>query len=94
MDLKTLFLSLSEDERQKFAGAVGCSVGHLKNVMYGYKACAPELAAEIEHESRTRYGDHQTVMRWDLIPDRWQRIWPELVGVEGAPNIAQQQRVA
>jgi DNA-binding transcriptional regulator YdaS (Cro superfamily) len=25
------------------------------------------------------------VKRWDLRPDDWHRIWPELIGAEGAP---------
>jgi DNA-binding transcriptional regulator YdaS (Cro superfamily) len=27
------------------------------------------------------------VRRWDLRPEDWHRIWPELVGQEGAPDI-------
>lgn len=27
------------------------------------------------------------VMRWDLRPDDWWRIWPELIGLEGAPAV-------
>ena len=27
------------------------------------------------------------VMRWDLRPDDWYRIWPELIGREGAPAV-------
>ena len=33
--------------------------------------------------------DH-TVMRWDLRPDDWHRIWPELIGQVGAPEVAAQ----
>lgn len=29
------------------------------------------------------------VRRWDLRPDDWHLIWPELVGTEGAPAIPQ-----
>ena len=29
----------------------------------------------------------RAVMRWDLRPDDWHRIWPELVGAEGAPAV-------
>jgi DNA-binding transcriptional regulator YdaS (Cro superfamily) len=25
------------------------------------------------------------VMRWDLRPDDWNRMWPELIGADGAP---------
>jgi hypothetical protein len=27
------------------------------------------------------------VARWDLRPDDWHRIWPELIGAEGAPPL-------
>jgi len=29
------------------------------------------------------------VMRWDLRPKDWHRIWPELIGMEGAPDVPQ-----
>lgn len=29
----------------------------------------------------------RAVRRWDLRPDDWHRIWPELIGREGAPAI-------
>jgi hypothetical protein len=95
MDLKTLLLSLEPSERQQFASEVGHSLGHLKNVMYGYKPCSAELAAAIERVSRARYGKHQTVKRWDLIPDGWWLIWPELTTVADAPFVGEtEQRVA
>lgn len=28
------------------------------------------------------------VMRWDLRPEDWHRIWPELIGAIGAPDVA------
>lgn len=31
------------------------------------------------------------VSRWDLRPDDWHRIWPELVGTEGAPQPREQE---
>ena len=27
------------------------------------------------------------VPRWDLRPDDWHRIWPELIGADGAPPV-------
>lgn len=27
------------------------------------------------------------VRRWDLCPDEWHLIWPELIGTPGAPGI-------
>lgn len=29
------------------------------------------------------------VRRWHLRPDDWHRIWPELIGIEGAPPVPQ-----
>jgi len=28
-----------------------------------------------------------SVRRWDLRPYDWHRIWPELIGTEGAPDV-------
>lgn len=87
--LRELMSSLSKAEQQSLAQAVGMSLGHLKNVMYGCegKKCSAELASDIERESVRLFGQHRKVSRWDLIPDRWPRIWPELVGSPGAPPV-------
>jgi DNA-binding transcriptional regulator YdaS (Cro superfamily) len=29
----------------------------------------------------------RVVMRWDLRPDDWHRIWPELIGQPGSPAV-------
>jgi len=31
--------------------------------------------------------------RWDLRPDDWYRIWPELVGAVGAPSLPLEEEV-
>jgi DNA-binding transcriptional regulator YdaS (Cro superfamily) len=72
MDLKTYISGLSPDERQALALRCDTSVGHLQNVMYGYKPCGIELAVALEQRSGG------AVTRRDLRPDDWQRIWPEL----------------
>lgn len=81
MDIKTFYSPLSIDERDSFATRCGTSRGHLQNVMYGQRPCAPELAVAIERES------FMSVRRWDARPDDWHLIWPELIGAEGAPVI-------
>lgn len=35
-------------------------------------------------EAASKYG----VRRWELRPADWHRIWPELVGADGAPPVA------
>lgn len=44
----------------------------------------PELCVLIERATGRR------VMRWNLRPDDWHLIWPELIGTEGAPAPAGQ----
>jgi DNA-binding transcriptional regulator YdaS (Cro superfamily) len=37
--------------------------------------------------------EHETgVSRWDLRPADWHRIWPELIGADGAPPIPEEIR--
>lgn len=72
MELRKYLSDLPVDERERFAQACGTTAGHLRNVMYGYRPCSPELAADIERASAG------SVIRQTLRPADWQRIWPEL----------------
>jgi DNA-binding transcriptional regulator YdaS (Cro superfamily) len=73
VDLKTFLAGLADnDARDAFAKDCGTTLGHLRNVMYGYKPCGPELAVSIEQQSG------RAVTRRDLRPSDWERIWPEL----------------
>lgn len=54
MNLKTYLFALPMDQRIDFAKRCGTTYGHLRNVAYGQKPCAPELAMRVEGES-----DHQ-----------------------------------
>lgn len=42
-----------------------------------------QLGAEIEKSAGMK--------RWDLRPDDWHRIWPELIGQPGAPAIPEEK---
>lgn len=87
MELKELLKSLSDDERKALSTSCDHSLGHIKNVAQGHKPCSAELAAALDYHSHRLFGEHRTVKRWDLIPTKWWWIWPELIGVEGAPPI-------
>lgn len=81
MHLKTYIKSLPDEAaREAFASRCGSTIGHLRNVMYGFRPCAPELAMTIEVESGG------AVMRWELRPNDWHRIWRDLIGADGAPE--------
>lgn len=84
MDLKTYLNGLPTQEREPFAEACETTVGHLRNVGYGLRPCAPDLAVLIEANTQG------AVTRRDLRPEDWRRIWPELIGTQPA---ATQQEV-
>ncbi len=86
MELKELLLELTDDERAALASACGHSYGHIYNVGRGYKECSAELASALEYNTR-KLGEHRKVNRWDLIPTKWWWLWPELIGVHGAPPV-------
>jgi DNA-binding transcriptional regulator YdaS (Cro superfamily) len=73
MDLKSFLAARPADERDKFAELCGTTAGHMRNVSYGYRPCATDLAVAIERESG------KAVTRQELRED-WAAHWPELVG--------------
>lgn len=82
-ELKHYLRSLADEElRRAFALRCGTSLGHMRNVIYG-KPCSPELAAAIDVQSSG------VVRRWHMRPVDWHRIWPELIGLDGAPPAAE-----
>jgi hypothetical protein len=80
MDLKTFIKSATRAEREQLADACKTSVGHLRNIAYECegKRCSVSLASDLERESRRLFGRHRVVTREDLIPDEWEKHWPEL----------------
>lgn len=79
MDLKTYMSPLTPEQREQFAHRCGTTRGHLQNVMYGIRTCAPELAAAIERESVAEVCC-ETVLpgrRWTRVKDK---DWPNKAG--------------
>lgn len=64
--------------RERFASRVDSSVGHLRNVGYGYKPCSHKLAAAIWRETS------QEVSRESLCPNDFWIVWPDLPAPEPA----------
>lgn len=60
---------------------VGTTVGHLNNVAYEQRIASAALARQIALVTANE------VQVWDLRPDDWHLIWPELIGAEGAPAL-------
>lgn len=72
MDFKSFFFGMQPAARDDFAKKCETTVGHLQNVAYGFRNASPELAVLIERTSKKQ------VLRVDLFPDSFARIWPEL----------------
>ena len=41
----------------------------------------------LEHCVQIEVASNKAVMRWDLRPEDWYRIWPELIHTAGAPRV-------
>lgn len=67
------------------ARAVRQSSAYISQMSSGLRPVRPDVAVLIE-----RATDRQ-VMRWDLRPIDWHRIWPELIGTDGAPDVTTAQ---
>ena len=65
------------------ARAIGLSPAMVNQMTKGIRTLPIEHGAAIEIASNYR------VMRWDFFPNEWYRIWPELIGMEGAPDFPQ-----
>ena len=77
--LKAHLKTLGPARQKVFACSASTSVGYLRKVMSTNGAIGPALAMRLESASSG------SIRRWDLRPDDWHLIWPELVGTEGAP---------
>ena len=81
MKLRT-YVSQQRGRAAWLARAIGVRPVMISQWMSG-KSVSVTSALAIEHATGG------SVMRWDLRPDDWHLIWPELVGTEGAPLITQ-----
>lgn len=66
-----------------FARDLGLNPDQVRQWRHGHdnRRPSPENCAAIEATTA------RAVMRWDLRPDDWWRIWPELIGKKGAPAV-------
>jgi DNA-binding transcriptional regulator YdaS (Cro superfamily) len=68
----------------ELVAAIGAkSPAQIRQWQHGYanRQPSPENCVSIEQATSGQ------VRRWDLRPDDWHLIWPELIGTEGAPTV-------
>ncbi|MNL26837.1 helix-turn-helix protein [compost metagenome] len=72
MDLKTYINSSPRGTAASLAKAIGVSPSYLSQMASGLSPISAERCVAIERETLG------AVRRKDLMPDCWDRIWPEL----------------
>lgn len=69
------------ERRRQIAATLGIEDQYAYQIIRGIRTASPALArAWVDAAPEDRL--------WDLRPDDWHRIWPELIGTEGAPPVA------
>lgn len=81
MDLRTYTDNLPRGGMSAFAQLLGITPIYLSQLAARQdgRLPSPELCVRMEVESA------RSLRRWDLRPDDWHLIWPELIGTDGAP---------
>lgn len=84
MNLSAYLDQLERGQKKDLAQALGVSSAYLYQMATARRPVPPDLAPSIEHHTSNQ------VRRWDLRPDDWHRIWPELIGSQDAPVLQQE----
>lgn len=88
MDLKRFLEGAPRGTAAELARALSVHPVTVSQWASGIKAVSVERCVPVEEATEG------IVRRWDLRPDDWHRIWPELIGVEGAPEVPATQEAA
>jgi DNA-binding transcriptional regulator YdaS (Cro superfamily) len=83
MDLRTYTQSL-RGAASALAAAIAAPPALVSQWANGTRPVAPERCVAIERAT------HGAVMRWDLRPNDWRDIWPELAERPDAPKPAKE----
>jgi DNA-binding transcriptional regulator YdaS (Cro superfamily) len=81
-------MNMTAADRAALAEKTGVSEPYLYQCLTGRKAMNPAEAVRVEIASE------RAVMRWHLRIEDWHRIWPELIGAEGAPAVPEVAKAA
>lgn len=68
-------------QREELARELGLAGPYLYQLLTGRREMEPVAAVRLEQKSGGR------LRRWHLRAKTWNLVWPELIGVEGAPPI-------
>lgn len=74
-------MDITASERQKLATELHLNEQYLYQCLTGRKDMRTDEAVRVERDSGGK------LRRWHLRSNDWWLHWPELIGVEGAPEI-------
>lgn len=80
MDIKSFLVISKRGTATVIAKEIGVSAVMVSQWAAGVKRVPLDRCAAIEEATGG------SVRRWDLRPNDWQRVWPELIGAPGAPG--------
>jgi len=80
MDLRT-WLDGERGRNARLAARTQIAPGYLSQMADGKRPVPHSVWQEIADETA------QQVMPWDLWPEEWFLIWPDLIGTKGAPKV-------
>ena len=75
------YLLAERGRMARVANDAGISAAYLSQIANGVRPVPLEHAAQLEKACENN------VRRWQMVPSSWHRIWPELIGAEGAPAV-------
>ena len=76
--------SYPAEKRREIAQRVGIDEQYLYQISRGLKTAKPALAKQLNLVD-------PAALLWDLRPDDWHLIWPDLVGQDGGPTLKAEQ---
>lgn len=78
--------TLSPEERRELARLAAVNEQYLYQCLTGRRDMNPGEARRVESAVNGR------IMRWHICQKTWHRIWPELIGTDGAPDPAEAEQ--
>jgi DNA-binding transcriptional regulator YdaS (Cro superfamily) len=82
------YITTNPGAATRLATALRVSPSYLSQMCRGHRPIPVETCVLLEVLTERQ------VRRWNLKPENWHRIWPELIGTPGAPDVPRQEAAA
>ena len=81
-------ITLSPPDRKALAATARINEAYLWQCLTARREMGATEAVRVEQATSGK------LRRWHLCQRTWHRIWPELIGAEGAPEVAAEAKAA